>query len=262
MTESYIEISEFSYNAGETEILKSISLSINKGEHLAVIGPNGAGKTTLLKCIMGFFKGEKGSIKINNVPITGFRNKDLAKLISYVPQADGRFLPFTVEEFVLMGRYPHLSPFTAISAKDRDKVTESIELTGISHLKKRLMSTLSGGECQTAFIAAAIAQEAGILLLDEPVAFLDPKHSVNIQKMLSRINMQLGKTLITVTHDINSAILNSDRIAALKLGEIKFVVKAEKAAHNSLLEKIYDTSFIFADHPITGKTFIAPEVIK
>ena len=262
MTKTLFEIKDLSFSISKKIILNSISLKIFEGEYLSIIGPNGAGKTTLLKCLMRIYKADQKKILFNGITLDNFNQKDLAKQISYVPQSDGRSFPFTVKEFVMMGRYPHLSPFTSINSKDKEAVQHSLELTKIIHLAERYMDTLSGGERQTVFIAAALAQGSKILLLDEPTTFLDPKHESEIYKILKKINYEYKMTIISVTHDINGAALHSDRIAIIKNGSIGFVGNAQNVMQTNILEQAYDKSFLFINHPETGQLFIAPEVMQ
>ncbi|MHB9027488.1 MAG: ABC transporter ATP-binding protein [Candidatus Latescibacterota bacterium] len=254
-----IHIRNFSYAVNGVRILEDVSLEVAAGEFLSIIGPNGAGKTTLIKCLVRINPGGKEEISIGNRPLSSYGSKALARLVGYVPQGDNRELPFTVEEFVFMGRYPYQGPFTAVSAEDRRAVREALELTGSSRFAKRSLDTLSGGERQGVFIAAALAQDARILLLDEPTAFLDPKHVADIHAILRRVNREKGITVVMVTHDINGAAMLSDRIAVLKQGRVATVGRPEDIMTNIVLEHIYDKPFLFVTHPVTGQRLIVPE---
>jgi iron complex transport system ATP-binding protein len=241
-------------------ILNSVSLQIFEGDYISIIGPNGAGKTSLLKCLMRIYSDYRGTIRFQGKPLEKISQKNLAKQISYIPQANGRVFPFTVKEFVMMGRYPHLSPFTSFSPDDHQAVRHALELTRMAPFANRMMNTLSGGERQIVFIAAAFAQGAKTMLLDEPTTFLDPKHESEIYAILKRMNRELGMTIVTVTHDINSAAIQSDRIVILKQGKIIYFNSASKIMTNEILAHVYDKSFTFIAHPITGQMLIAPEV--
>lgn len=254
------EIKDLSLSISKNKILSSVTLDIYEGEYLSIIGPNGAGKTTLLKCLMRIITGIQGTVLLEGVPMKKFCQKDIARHISYVPQSDGRFFPFTVEEFVMMARYPYLSPFTSISSQDKTAVHDALSLTNTSWCAERQMDTLSGGEKQAVFIAAALAQGSKILLLDEPTTFLDPKHEADIYKILKRINREFNRTIVSVTHDINSAVLQSDRIAILKNGKIIFCGKSGDVMNNNILKPAYEKSFTFIEHPGTGRLIIVPEV--
>jgi iron complex transport system ATP-binding protein len=256
-----IEISDYSYSIKNSEILRSISLIIDEGEYFSIIGPNGAGKTTLLKCLMRILYGGTGLIRVRGKSIDQYRQRELARIISYIPQGDGKIIPFTVEEFVMMGRYPYLSPFTSFRSEDRTAVQDALEITGTTGLKTRYMATLSGGERQTVAIAAALVQGAPIMLLDEPTTFLDPKHEAEILSIISKINRERGITIISVTHDINNAALYSDRVGILKNGRFVFTGVPSGMMNNDILYSVYDKSFSFIPHPATGFPIIIPEEI-
>jgi len=253
-----ITIENYSLSIDNNSILKDISLEVNEGEYLSIIGPNGAGKTTLLKCLMRIYTGGKGTITLAGKSLDTYPQKELAKLLSYVPQSDGRRLDFTVYEFVMMGRYPYLNPLTSVRKEDKKAVSEALASTENEHLSARYMHTLSGGERQNVFIAAAIAQGSRILLLDEPTTFLDPRHQSDIYKTLKRVNREQGITIVSVTHDINSATLLSNRVIILKEGAVAFSGSPSEVMCNEVLEGIYDKTFLFVKHPSTGQPVIIP----
>ncbi|MBN1348994.1 ABC transporter ATP-binding protein, partial [candidate division KSB1 bacterium] len=140
-------------------------------------------------------------------------------------------------------------------------VDSALQLTGIASFADRHLDTLSGGERQIVFIAAAVAQGAGIMLLDEPTTFLDPKHQTGVYQILKRLNQELKITLLCVTHDINNAALQSDRVIILKNGAVMHSGNATDIMQNPILEPAYDKSFLFIQHPQTGQPIIAPEVV-
>lgn len=259
MNEPSIEVENFSFAFGNKRILNRVSLKVSAGDYLSIIGPNGAGKTTLIKCLNRILSGGQGSIKIKGKPLKLYSQKELAMAVSYVPQADGRQLPFTVEEFITMGRYPYLSPFSSVSRQDRGIVRRAMELTATDSFADRTLNSLSAGERQKVFIAAAVAQEAGILLLDEPTTFLDYKHQVEIRRLIKDLNRHHGTTIVAVTHDINDAVVSGSRVLALKAGELLFDGSARELIRQGLLENIYETSFFLIDHPRTGRPIIVPE---
>jgi iron complex transport system ATP-binding protein len=259
MTQESIAIKNYSFSVGDKIILWDVSLGIHEGEFLSIIGPNGAGKSTLIKCLIRINTGGKGEIIIDGKPLSSYSQKELARMLGYVPQTDGRSLPFSVREFVMMGRYPYLSPFTPIRHEDEQAVQDAMALTGTDHLAGRVMNTLSGGERQNVLIAAALAQGTKILLLDEPTTFLDPKHVSAVHIILKRINGECGITIVMVTHDINAAALLSDRIAILKEGRVAFEGFPGQVMKNSVLSNIYDKPFLFVTHPVTGQQLIIHE---
>lgn len=257
-----ITVRNYSFSAGGKRILADVSLTVAAGEFLSIIGPNGAGKTTLLKCLIRINTGGSGVILFEGRPLASYTQRALARLVGYVPQSDGRSLPFTVEEFVRMSRYPYLGPFAAGGPDDDRAVEEALELTGTARLSGRFIDTLSGGERQTVLIAAALAQESRILLLDEPTAFLDPRHVADIHRILFRINRERGVTVAAVTHDINGAALLSDRIGILKDGVVTFTGAPREVMRGEVLSPVYGKPFIFVAHPETGLPLIVPEEVR
>jgi iron complex transport system ATP-binding protein len=251
------KINNLSFSISGKPILRELRFDILQGDYLAVIGPNGAGKTTLLKCLMGIYPCESGQIMFNNVPLADIKQKELARKVAYVPQNDGRPLPFTVKEFVMLARYPHLSPFTSYSSDDKSIVYEALENVGINRLQNRRLNTLSGGERQMVLIAAALAQQSQIILFDEPTAFLDPKYEAAIYGIMDKIHRS-GKTIVTVTHDINGAILHSTKLIIIKQGKLVFEGKPQTITSGSILKEVYDKSFSFMKHPQSGKLIIVP----
>ena len=259
MNEPVIEIIGLSLVLGGKRILRDVSLAVPGGQHLSIVGPNGAGKTSLVKCLMGIWKKWSGEIRIEGRSLVETPQKELARAISYVPQADSRLFPFTVRHFVLMGRYPHLNPFSAPGAEDHRAVEEAMEITGTAMFRERDIRTLSGGERQKVFIAGALAQGARVLLLDEPTTFLDPMHEGQVQEVLDRLRCRAGTTILSVTHDINQASLLADRVVALVAGEVAFDGVPSEFMDNSVLKRIYGRTFTFVPHPADGVRVVVPE---
>jgi iron complex transport system ATP-binding protein len=256
--QAVIDIRDFCFQIGGKTVLRDVTFSVLRGEYLAIIGPNGAGKSTLLKCIDRILVGGSGRIEVCGRPLETYRQKDLARLVSYVPQADGRIFPFTVEQFVLMGRYPYLSPFSSVRRDDRDIVRRTLELTGTNEFADRQLNTLSGGERQKVLIAAALAQGAEVLLLDEPTTFLDYHHQAEIHALLARVNEESGVTIVAVTHDVNHAAMESDRIVAMRAGNVVFCGTPGELMHQGVLQRIYAVPLVLVDHPTTGLPMIVP----
>ena len=249
MNRAIIQIENLSLSLAGNDILHAVSFAVTAGEYCSVIGPNGAGKTTLIKCIAGIHQKWNGTIRINGKPVHQYKSRELATLQSYVPQAEGRTFPLSVEEFVAMGRYPYQSAFSPLSADDHLAIDAALEQAGLVNLRARSMDTLSGGERQMAFIAAALAQETQILLLDEPSTFLDYRHQANVAALLNRACREQGKTVVAVHHDINTALSASHRILALKNGATAFLGTPEEIVQGRTLEEIYETAFVRSPSP-------------
>ena len=239
--------------------MSDLSFYVKERERFFIVGPNGSGKSTLLKLIARILTGV-GEVKVEDQAISDFPSKELAKTLAYVPQAGGQIPPFSVEEFVLMGRYPHLGPFAQLSKEDYETARVSMELAGVIDFKERALEKLSGGERQKAHIAAAIAQGAKIMLLDEPTAFLDPASQQEIMGVLKLLNHERGITQVHVTHDINQAALFGDTILGLNGGRTVFFGDATEFMTQKSLYDIYGREFTITPHPVTGAPMVAPDV--
>lgn len=204
-----VENLSFGYRSQET-ILKDVSFEVMTGTFLTIAGPNGAGKTTLLNLLCGLLLSKAGSIKIDNVPIESYSVKELARKIAVVRQEFVPVFDFTVAQVVSMARTPYLGTFGFESQVDKKFISEALEMTDTARFGSRALAELSGGERQRVFIARALAQNTPILLLDEPTSFLDLKHQVGIYDLLKAMQLEKGKTIVTVTHDINLAVQYAD----------------------------------------------------
>ena len=247
----------WSYDA-LSPVLRDVSLSVKVAERVALVGPNGAGKTTLIKCICGLLPFTEGEVLVQGKAVGEHSVRELARLVAYVPQPMGEGLPFSVRDFVMMGRYPYGSMLSSTSAADSAAVDRALEATGMTRLARRIHATLSGGERQKAMLAAALAQETGVMLLDEPSAFLDPAHQAEIDDILLQINHNQRVTIISVTHDLNRAALGNDRIVGLKGGRVVFDAPPAKAMDTDALHALYDVRFTMLPHPGTGQMMVLP----
>jgi len=259
MTDPALEVSRFSLALGDRDILRDLSFTIAAGERVAIIGPNGAGKTTLLKCLNRILRGGRGSIRVSGHPLDSYRQIDLARRLAYVPQAEGRTAPFTVREVVEMARYPHLGPLASVRSEDRAAVERALDDTGIQSFSDRPLDTLSGGERQKALLAAALAQQSEILLLDEPTAFLDPSQQSDMLRVLDRVHRDRTATILSVTHDLNEALSHSERVIALREGTVLFDGPSGALLQGDVLRRVYQHDFVIGSHPRTGRPVLFPE---
>lgn len=243
MNSTVFSIKNLSVRLSKKDILRSVSLDIAAKSCTAIIGPNGAGKTTLLKCLNRLLRPYSGSVALHGKPLDSYTQKDIARHVAYVPQASNAFFSFTVYEFVMLGRYPHMSPFTAVSQEDKSVVDEALSHSGMTGFRDRSMATLSGGERQAVFIAAALAQGGDVLLMDEPTTYLDYKHQVDVLALIRKLHDDKGMTIVLVTHDVNQAIAVCDHVVALKEGSKPFDGTPAALLDGDQLESIFDTTF-------------------
>ena len=202
----------------ENDVLYDVSLSIRPGEFIALIGPNGSGKSTLIKILAGQLLPSAGKICLGDRDLSVFGSKERGFRIAYFPQI--RPIPnMDVQTLVSHGRFPRLNFGRVLGEKDHMAVTVALARTGLESMRKRPLSTLSGGERQRAYLAMLIAQDAEILLLDEPGSFLDIRHQLEIMDILQELNQQ-GKTIIFAAHDLPLAFSYAGRICLIKKGYI------------------------------------------
>lgn len=234
-----ISVQSMSASYGGPPVLKNINLNIAKSSLISVIGANGSGKSTLLRTLCRLLKIQSGYIYLDKKNILSYSKKELAKKISFLPQY--KFLPedMTVYELVSYGRFPH-SSFIQNTKKDKDAISEAIALTHLEKLQNRKVSTLSGGERQRAWIALCIAQEAEIMLLDEPTTYLDIKCQMDVMELIMKLNNELGTTILMTLHDINHAAHYSKRVIALKNGEIFADGTVSNTINEELILKVFD----------------------
>lgn len=254
---SIVECRDFSFFYGSACILDRINFRLERGQWLSILGANGSGKSTLLKNMLRLVEGRvSGQMRVADRPVTDYRQRELAMLMGYVPQAGGRVPPFTVREFLNLSRYPFRLHGLVSKAGDSESVGRALELTGTSAFADKRMDQLSGGQRQRAFLAAAIAQDVETLLLDEPASFLDPAHVHAMNELLKMLHRDKGYTIITVTHDLNQPFdvggmaLVLDRSRQTHFGPVADLVG------QGILERAFNHAFSYLSHPVTGKTLV------
>lgn len=246
-----VEASGYSFWLDGVHILKDVSFSVPKGEFLSIVGPNGAGKSTLLKCLMRLHgRGRStGSLMVAGQDIGAYSQRQLARVISYVPQAGGWIPPFTVREFARLSRFPRVSAVSGLGPEDELAVDQALGLAGLDGLARRSLKTLSGGERQKAYLAAALAQGAEVMLLDEPAASLDPRHAAELARLLDRLNGESGLTMVMVTHDLNHPLRAGGLALVLAGGEREYFGPSEGLLGAGVLERAFQHPFLYLDHP-------------
>ncbi len=235
-----IEVENLSFGyTPESKILKDISFEVKAGTFLAIAGPNGAGKSTLLNLMCGMLTAGSGTVRVEAKPIESYGNEDLAEKVAVVRQEYVPAFGFSVIEMVLMARTRYFGAMGFESHADRQAANEALEATDTAQFASRSLSSLSGGERQRVFIARALAQNTSILLLDEPTSFLDLKHQVGIYDLLKAAQLEKGKTIVAVTHDINLASQYCDEILLLGADSSYLVGKAEAVLSCDQIRKVF-----------------------
>ena len=243
---------------GAVEALSAVSLEITAGEIFGLLGPNGSGKSTLLRLMSGVARPRTGQVLLSGQNLQTYDRKALARQIAVVPQESRIELPFSALEVVLMGRSPYLKRFGFEQAHDLAVAQHAMEQTGVSELAAREIHELSGGERQRVILARALAQEPRLLLLDEPTAFLDIKHQVEVYDLLKHLSRQQGLTVVAILHDLNLAALYCDRVALLKTGKVLAQGTPGQVLTYVNIKAAYDTEVYIGLNDITGKVHILP----
>lgn len=242
---------------GERAVIRDVTVQVGSGEMVGVIGPNGSGKSTLLRLVSGVVRPWSGRVSIETRPIESYSARELSRRVAVVPQETRIDFPFTVTEVVLLGRTPHLSALAFEGANDLTIAHQAMERTDVAHLAARRITELSGGERQRVILARALAQEPSILVLDEPSAFLDIRHQVEIYDLLRDLQAE-GLTVVTVLHDLNLAGLYCDRLVLLADGAVACAGPPETVLQYQTLTEVYGTEVYVILNDITRRVNVLP----
>jgi iron complex transport system ATP-binding protein len=235
-----LSVSNISYHYQKEFVLQYLSFELKKGDYCAIIGPNGSGKTTLLNLISGALKKQEGEILISGKKIEYYDTKLLAKQISVVPQRSEPVYHFSVFDMVMFGRHPYQTRWNSYNPDDEDIVVDALRKTNLLSLKERITSQLSGGEFQRTLIARAIAQQAPLMLLDEPLANLDIPHQFEILEILSELNRTKQTTILMIIHDVSLAMQVIPKSLLLKNGSITYFGDTQNIVPQNLIFELFD----------------------
>ncbi len=207
------------YPGVDAAAISDVTVSLDRGELVALVGPNGSGKTTLLRALLGTRYLEKGRVLVEEKPLNTWAARDLARVIGVVTQREEILFPLTVRETVELGRYAHLGPLAGPREADHLAVAEALQRADVTGLADRPTDTLSGGEWQRVRVARALAQNPRALLLDEPTAALDIRHEMEVFELVRKLAGEGIGTLL-VTHHLNLAARYADRLLLLDQGAV------------------------------------------
>jgi iron complex transport system ATP-binding protein len=252
---------EFAYPAAERRrgrpfALGGLDFTIGGGEILGVIGPNSAGKTTLVRLLTKVLEPAGGEIALDGTLLGRITRWELARHVAVVPQDVPPGLPFTVEQVVLMGRYPHAPHRFFESPGDLGVARAAMALTGVGDLGPAPVASLSGGERQRVLLARALAQEPRLLVLDEPTAHLDLHYQVECVGLLRRINRERGTTVLLVSHDLNLAGEVADRLLLLSQGRVVHLGPPAEVLEAPRLSRVYGCPVVVEPSAATGRPVV------
>lgn len=236
-----IELKNLCCGYGNKPILSDINLTINTGELTCILGQNGTGKTTFFKTILGLLPSLEGEILYHGKSLNKYSSKNVARLISYVPQAHGTPFPFSVLDVVLMGQYVHTIGVLGKPQKENiERAIECIKTLAIEKLMHKSFSKISGGEKQMVLIARAMAQEPSFIAMDEPTANLDMGNSIKVMKV-AQLLKEKGYGVIMNTHLPEQALQFADKVIMLKQGKVSSIGAPHQVLHSDSLSELYNT---------------------
>ena len=233
--------------------LHDLTLAVAPGEIVGVVGPNGSGKTTLLRAIHGLLIPTQGSVLLDGRDVRTLSPREIAAGVASVPQHSRDGFGFSVEEIVMMGRYPHQRPLAADRPVDAAAVRSALERTRTWHLRHRALDALSGGERQRVLLARALAQEPRVLLLDEPTAHLDIAFQLEMMDVVASLREPGGLTVVAALHDLNLAAMYCGRLVLLVAGRIAAMGAPADVLEPERLRAVYGAEVAVHAHPLTGR---------
>ncbi len=217
----------------------AVSFAVEAGEIFGIVGPNSAGKTSLLRLLTRVLTPARGDIRLDGRPVGALAHWELARQVAVVPQDAPRPFPFSVEQLVMMGRFPHAPRRFFETAEDAAVTRAAMAATGTLPLAALPLEELSGGERQRAMLARALAQQPRLLVLDEPTSHLDLRYQAETAELLRRLNRERGVTILLVSHDLNLAAELCDRLLLLHEGRVARVGTPAEVLEQSLLEAVF-----------------------
>jgi iron complex transport system ATP-binding protein len=248
----------FRYAAGAPLVVDNVSVSLPDGALTGILGPNGSGKTTLLRLLSGTRRPTSGRVRLGDRPLDALSRREVAQHIAVVPQETQLAFEYSAIEIVLMGRHPHLGLFTVEGPDDLRIAHDAMVSTGTSALADRPFDQLSGGEKQRVVIAAALAQSARLLLLDEPTASLDLGYQLEVSRLLETLNRERGVTMAISTHDLNLAASICRELILMRGGRVIAAGPTNDVLTPDNVRKLYDVEADVHVHDGTGHITVVP----
>lgn len=243
---------------GALKVVKGLSVRIPQGEVTMIVGTNACGKSTLLRGLARLLSPSGGHVYLDGKSIHTLRSKDVAAKLGILPQGPTAPEGITVSDLVGRGRYPHQGWFRRWTPEDDEAVARALLATDTLDLAERAVDELSGGQRQRVWIAMALAQRTGILLLDEPTTYLDISHQVEVLDLLADLNRAERATIVIVLHDLNLAARYGDHLIAMKDGEVAASGPPAEVLTEQLVEEVFGMPCRIIDDPVSGTPMIVP----
>lgn len=239
---------------GGADVLRGISFELHADEILGVIGPNGCGKSTLLRALTGLLPLRGGNVAIGGRNLASLESRERARLCAVQPQTEAPIFDFDVRRFVLLGRHARRALLGLAGSADMAAVETALVCADLRNLADRSVRELSAGEWQRALLARALAQETPVLMLDEPVAHLDPGHRHEVHSLLRDLARNQGKAILCVSHDLNLAAEFSDRLMVIHNGAVRAMGTPQEMLTDEILQDVFRcNSLRVGSNPFTGQ---------
>jgi len=260
MNNAMFELRNIKVVRDEKNILAIDSLNIPTDGFTVILGHNGSGKSTLVNLLSGQEKPDNGSVALNGTSLSGYKPKQLAKRLAYLPQKLPVSAGLTVRELVRLGRFPWRGALGRWNREDNSIIDDAMTKTQVAPFADKLADQLSGGERQRAWISMLLAQQSPILILDEPTSALDVHHQLQIMQLLSQLNREEGVGIVVILHDLNLTLRYASHVIALKQGNIAFEGSADLLLDESRLSSLYQSPIKLIDHPNPGDSLCSQKV--
>lgn len=245
-----IEARNLSFSYGAEPVLAGVDLRFPAGQLSVLVGANGCGKSTLLHLLAGSHRPAAGEVRLGGKPLAAYSRGERARALALLPQTPHAYADLSVFELVRLGRYPHQSLLQQWSAEDQRQVEQALERTGLTAQRDKPLAALSGGQRQRAWIALVLAQDAEVLLLDEPINHLDLHHQVEVLDLMTELVTEAGKTLVTVLHDINLACRYGQYLVALKNGVVHAAGCPRQVVDAALIREVLGVETVVLQDPL------------
>ena len=242
-------------------ILSNVEVTVGRGEVVGLVGPNGAGKSTLLRVVTGMLRPATGDVAIAGDPLDALARRELARRVAVVQQLPEAPSTMRVRDLVVLGRHPHLGLLARESRHDFDVTDEAMRRAGCDRFADRELGSLSGGERRRAFIARALAQEAPLLLLDEPTSNLDANAQVEILDLVAELAAR-GAGVLLIVHDLTLAAAYCDRIVLLDRGEVVAEGAPSEVVTSEHVQRVYGGGVTVLPHPASGAPVVIPSRLE
>jgi iron complex transport system ATP-binding protein len=243
-------------------VLEDLCLEAHPGQVLALIGPNGVGKSTLLRAMARLLVPRRGRVLLAGRDLWRSAARDIARQVALAAQVSGAQWPVTVEQAVALGRAPHRGWLLPLTGQDRMATDRALEQAGLTSLRDRKVTQLSGGEQQRVILARVLAQEPQVLLLDEPTSHLDLKYQSGILGLVHQLAHQDGLTVVISLHDLNLAALYADRLALLSTGQLLAIGAPGEVLTPERLTQVYGVPILVTQHPLYGTPMVTPVISR